>query len=103
MIAGFTIEEDGELTVLIRGIGPSLPGIPAGQRLADPRLEVFHGRNRIAENDDWVGVQRAAIEANSQRAGAFPLAPSLDAALLLTLPERTPSNYEADPATQARA
>ena len=55
LIAGLTIGPGGPKTVLLRAAGPTLGGAPFNVPgvLADPRLEVFSGSNKIAENDNW--------------------------------------------------
>jgi uncharacterized protein (DUF1800 family) len=91
LIAGLTIGPGGPKTVLLRAAGPTLGGAPfnvAGV-LADPRLEVFSGPNRIAENDNWatpVGGATPVTAATFSAVGAFAFgANSRDAALLVTL------------------
>ena len=83
LIAGFTISGRAAKTVLIRAIGPSLGqfGVPAV--LDDPKLEVYSGSTRLAENDSW-SPSLAPVFA---RVGAFGLAEgSRDAATVLSLP-----------------
>lgn len=87
LIAGFVVGENS-LTLLIRGIGPTLGvfGVPAV--LANPSLRIYRGSELIAENNDWTvsGAAKLFAGANAQ-VGAFALpSGSLDAALLLTLP-----------------
>jgi hypothetical protein len=52
MIGGFTIKGSGSLTVVIRGLGPSLsiPGVPS---LTDPKIQLDNSNGKIASNDDW--------------------------------------------------
>lgn len=55
LIGGFTIggsNSGGALRVLIRGMGPSLPGVNA-QLLQNPRIEIYGPNNYYALNDDW--------------------------------------------------
>ena len=79
--------------VLVRAVGPGLVPFGVTGLLADPKLELFQGGARIAENDNWgtpVGPYAASAQALStafQRCGAFSLpAGSLDAALDVLLP-----------------
>jgi hypothetical protein len=86
MIGGFIIQGDAPQTVLITARGPSLAAYGIANPLANPRLELYSGRTKIFENDNWkTNANRADIEA----LGIFPngLAPSNDneAALLVTL------------------
>jgi hypothetical protein len=60
--------------------------------LADPKLELFSGSNKIAENDNWgtpvsaASADAATLAAAFANNGAFPLAAgSRDAALLINL------------------
>lgn len=89
LIAGFTIDGPVAKTVLIRGVGPKLTALGVGGALADPKLEIFMGSAKLAENDNWAtatGNYFAGL-------GAFPFeAGSKDAALLITLP---PGGYTA--------
>lgn len=84
LIAGFTITGSGQKRLLIRAVGPGLGAFGLTGFLVDPRLEVYSGTTRIAENDNWAGDLAAAAGS----VGAFPLtAGSRDAALLTTLAE----------------
>lgn len=82
LIAGFVIAGTGTQRVLVRAVGPGLAAFGVADVLADPRLEVREGANRIAENDNW----DAGLAPVVAQVGAFALAPgSRDAAVLLTL------------------
>lgn len=91
LIAGLTIGPGGPKTVLLRAAGPTLGGAPFNVPgvLADPRLEVFSGPNKIAENDNWgtpVGGATPVTTTTFASVGAFAFgANSRDAALLVTL------------------
>ena len=92
LIAGFVIGGTAAKTVLIRGIGPALTPFGVGGALADPKLEIFKGTTKIAENDDWGG--NAALSAVFAKVGAFALTGTIskDSSLLITLP---PGAYSA--------
>jgi hypothetical protein len=80
MIAGFIVAESGNLTVVIRAVGPSLQDFGLAG-LSDPRLDLFDSEgNIVASNDNWQDSQSAEIEATG-------LAPSdpLEAAILINL------------------
>ncbi|MDQ3198176.1 MAG: hypothetical protein M3Q46_03125 [Verrucomicrobiota bacterium] len=66
----------------MRGIGPSLSSQNVSGALQNPTLEL-HDRNGmlIAENDDWMYDQKAAIEATD-----LPPTNSLESAIVATLP-----------------
>jgi N-acetylmuramoyl-L-alanine amidase len=82
LIAGFFLGGTGTQRVLIRAAGPVLAALGVTGALADPKLEVFDGSARIAENDNW----DAALAPVFSSAGAFPFpAGGRDAALVLTL------------------
>jgi hypothetical protein len=81
MIAGFVVAEGSDVTVLLRGLGPSLEDFGLSG-LNDPRLDLFDGEgNILASNDNWQDSQSADIDATG-------LAPSdpFEAAILMILP-----------------
>jgi len=82
LIAGFTISGSTPKTVLIRGVGPTLAAFGVPDVLADPKIEVFSGTTKIAENDTW----SPSLAATFASVGAFALTPAgKDAALVLSL------------------
>jgi len=86
-IAGFVISGDSAKTVLIRAVGPTLGsvfGLPGA--LASPRLELRASDQTSLAVNVGIAADRVAIDAASQRAGAFALGASgADAAILTTL------------------
>lgn len=89
LLAGFVLAGEGASPYLIRGIGPGLEPFDVPDVLPDPRLVLLRGGTEpIASNDDWsTSPDRAALLADTAKAGAFPLAdPSADAALRAELP-----------------
>jgi hypothetical protein len=84
LIAGFVIDGDAAKTVLVRGIGPALRDIwGLTTALVDPKLEIYSGSTKVAENDNW----DAALGATFDKVGAYRFtAGSKDAALVVTLP-----------------
>jgi hypothetical protein len=89
LIAGFVISGSTPLRVLIRAIGPTLAGFGVGGTLVDPKLEVFSGGAKVAENDNWLAADGPIFTS----VGAFALTTgSRDAALVTTL---QPGNYTA--------
>jgi hypothetical protein len=94
---GFTISAGPDMTVLIRAVGPTLSDFGVPGTLVDPKLELFSGETKLAENDNWgtpigaAGVTAAQLEGTFAASGAFPLAnASRDAALVLHL---APGSY----------
>jgi hypothetical protein len=86
LIAGFTVS-GGTKSLLVRGIGPALATFGVNGTLPDPKLDLFRGSVKVAENDDWRSEDRATF----QSVGAFDLAPnSRDAALVTSL---SPASY----------
>lgn len=85
-IVGFVIGAGPAKRVLIRAIGPGMSAIPGiGATLANPKLELYAGPTKIAENDNWTTSSIGGATGFSA-VGAFPLpAESRDAALLTTL------------------
>ncbi|MDQ6625159.1 MAG: hypothetical protein M3Y69_03315, partial [Verrucomicrobiota bacterium] len=85
LIGGFIITGTEPKKVIIRGIGPSLTGVPGA--LQDPTLELFDDKTSLATNDNWKQDQQAEIQASG-------VAPTKDAeaAIVRTL---NPGNYTA--------
>jgi CSLREA domain-containing protein len=51
LIGGFIVTGSGDKRIIVRALGPSLP---VGDRLANPRLDLFDGNGQlIASNDNW--------------------------------------------------
>lgn len=53
LIAGFIVQGNEPRNVVVRGIGPSLAAFGIAEPLSDPKIAVFRGSEKIAENDDW--------------------------------------------------
>jgi hypothetical protein len=85
LIAGFYVAGAGVKRVLVRGVGPTIGGVPFNTpgALANPKVEIYDASGaKIAENDDW-DTSLSAIFAS---VGAFPLIQnSKDAALVVSL------------------
>jgi hypothetical protein len=89
LITGFVIGGESAVRVLLRAVGPTLSAFGVGSTLADPKLELYRGTEKVGENDNW----DAATAANFARVSAFPFtANSRDAALVATL---QPGSYTA--------
>lgn len=86
LIGGFIISGSQPKRLIVRAIGPSLPGVSGA--LANPQLEIYRGEELVATNDNW----RDAL--NQQEIIDSTVAPSDDAesAVLITLP---PAAYTA--------
>ena len=94
LIGGFITQGNAPMTLVLRGIGPSLANAtpPVMGALADPFLELHSGTSTIASNDNWMvnlggGSQEAVIE----QTGIAPTDP-LESAILAIL---NPGNYTA--------
>ncbi len=87
LIAGFVVTGSEPVTLLIRGVGPTLATQGIAAPLARPSLRVHRGARVLAANDDWGSApDRSAIAAAASKVGAFSLGEqSKDAALLLTV------------------
>ena len=82
LITGAVLVGQGTKRYLVRAVGPTLGGFGVAGVLADPKVEVYSGNTKIAENDNW----DAALSSTFSSAGAFALAAgSRDAALTVTL------------------
>ncbi len=74
MIVGFVTAGVDPLSVLGRGVGPTLGRLGVGGVLPDPTLRLVQGAVEIRLNNDWDGgAERATIFAESRRVGAFDL------------------------------
>ncbi len=93
LIAGFVITGSTPVTVLIRGIGPSLSQFGVAGALATPQLVLYDSNNdALQSNGGWGGS--ANLSQTFSEVGAFALdATSSDAAILVTLP---PGAYTAE-------
>lgn len=93
LIPGISIAPgSGSRRLLLRAVGPTLGAFGVPNTIVDPKLELYSGSTKIAENDNWgspVGAgaaDAAALSAAFAANGAFALgAGSKDAALLLNL------------------
>jgi hypothetical protein len=87
LTAGFVIAGNGNVRVLVRGVGPELATYGVTGVLEDPTLEVFNAaQESIAQNDDW-STAPGDLSTQFSALGAFPLPDgSKDAALVLELP-----------------
>ncbi|MCF3649808.1 hypothetical protein [Synoicihabitans lomoniglobus] len=87
LILGFVVAGDAPVTVLIRGIGPTLTDFNISGALADPELKLFADGSTapVATNDNWSG--EATLAATFNTVGAFALSSdvSADAAMVVTL------------------
>jgi hypothetical protein len=92
LTVGFVITGTSSMTVLIRGIGPTLVEYSVSGSLADPQLTVFDSnQNVVGFNDGWSGS--AALQAAFSEVSAFPLpVTSKDSAIVVTL---SPGAYTA--------
>lgn len=89
LITGFTVAPGADKQILVRAVGPTLGTFGVDGTLADPKLELFSGATKVAENDNWSAAAGPVFGA----VGAFPLAAeSRDAALVATL---APGSYTA--------
>ena len=82
LIAGFTLSGGFQRNILIRAIGPKLADFGVAGVLQDPKLQIFQGSTRIAENDNWA----PSLAPTFTSVGAFGLtAGSKDAAIVIRL------------------
>lgn len=87
LIVGLVVSGDDPVTVLIRGVGPTLSDYGVGGVLSDPELKLFRQgtADPIQTNDNWGGG--AELTTAFSTAGAFDLTAtdSTDAAMLIEL------------------
>jgi len=88
IIAGFVVEGDQPVNVLLRGVGPTLGAAPFGLSgvLAAPQIQLYNSAGDVIQsNTGW--ADSAALAAAAAEAGAFALAAgSADAAMVASLP-----------------
>jgi hypothetical protein len=53
LITGFIIEGGAPRNLVLRVLGPSLVAYGVANVLTNPRVEIYRGPEKIAENDDW--------------------------------------------------
>jgi hypothetical protein len=71
--------------LIIRGVGPGLAPFGVTGTLSDPKLVLYQGQQKVAENDNWGGT--AAETAVFDQVGAFRLPQgSKDAVISINLP-----------------
>lgn len=87
LTAGFVVDGSGGITLLIRGVGPTLSGLGVSNAIGDPRIRVLDSNQQeVAANDDWALMAASEKRTAAAQVGAFALDEgSLDAALLVTL------------------
>ncbi|MGY8719533.1 MAG: hypothetical protein ACKVI3_17340, partial [Verrucomicrobiia bacterium] len=91
LTAGFVIAGTGDLTLLIRGVGPTLADYGVSDVMGDPTLRVISSATGadVGFNDDWGFASSGStlLRTTASAVGAFALREdSADAALLITLP-----------------
>jgi hypothetical protein len=87
LIGGFIIHGSQTKRVIVRAIGPSLPG-SIGNALLDPVLELHDSNGEIAFNDDWYNSPQANEISGTGLAPTEPLESAIVRAL-------SPGNYTA--------
>jgi hypothetical protein len=90
LIAGFIITGTDPKRVIIRGIGPSLGGVPGV--LDDPILELHQGNTTLVINDDWKRRQNGSSQQTEIEATGIPPTNDLESAIAVTL---APGSYTA--------
>lgn len=80
LIGGFIIQGDRPVTIVVRGVGPSLAVFGLNDPLPNPTLEIYNGSTLMAQNDDWRSDQETEI----MDSGFMP-GNDAEAAILLTL------------------
>ncbi|MEO5960941.1 MAG: CotH kinase family protein, partial [Opitutaceae bacterium] len=87
LIGGFVVQGPAYQRILVRAVGPTLRAYGLTNALVDPVLTMYAGETLIASNDRWTSAENvSAIRQATSAVGAFELADSEDAVLLLTVP-----------------
>jgi hypothetical protein len=94
LIGGFIIQGPSPKTVIIRGTGPSLPGVTGALR--DPYLELHDATSTLATNNNWRTTNIGGIIQSNQSidiiATTVPPSNDAEAAIVATL---NPGSYTA--------
>jgi hypothetical protein len=90
LIAGFIITGTDPKRVIIRGIGPSLGGVPGA--LPDPTLELHQTNTTLAVNDNWKMRQDGSSQQTEIEATGIAPTNDLESAIAVTL---APGSYTA--------
>jgi len=90
LIAGFIITGTDPKRVIIRGIGPSLGGVPGA--LPDPTLELHQANTTLAVNDNWKMRQDGSSQQAEIEATGIAPTNDLESAIAVTL---APGSYTA--------
>ena len=53
LIVGFVVDGGAPRNLVVRALGPSLAAFGVKEPLADPKLAVYRGAEKVQENDDW--------------------------------------------------
>lgn len=89
LVAGFVVRGADAVSLLIRGVGPTLTANYGIQgTLEKPRIEIYNADQQLIDfSEDWESTTRGASAETTSRLGAFPLEEGLgDAAREVTLP-----------------
>jgi hypothetical protein len=78
----------GPASLVVRAVGPSLAALGVAGALDDPKLELFAGATKIAENDNWEGAPELSAAFASVGAFNYSEPASKDAAILTTVGTR---------------
>src|SRR3954451_10524568 len=90
LIGGFIITGNDPKKVIIRGIGPSLSGVPGV--LSDPTLELHQGDTTLAVNDNWKVASNGSSQQAEVEATTVPPTNDAESAIVMTL---APGSYTA--------
>lgn len=87
MVLGFVVAGDGDITLLLRGVGPSLAGLGVSDGIPDPTIELYAANTQIAASDNWQAEANGSntLPQTATAIGAFQLGSPKEAALLVTL------------------
>ncbi len=84
VIVGFTMT-GGPKNVLLRAAGPSLAAFGLGNAMLNPKLEIYDGPVKVAQNDNWGGSTALLSAFQSVGAFGFSSPSSQDAAVMTSI------------------
>lgn len=87
LIVGFIVQGSEPRNLVLRALGPSLTSMGVSGILADPRIAVYRGSTKLAENDNWAdGSFTPALLADQTWLNWLYPTNAKESALYLTLP-----------------
>lgn len=87
LIVGFVVAGDGQITLLLRGVGPTLSQFGVTNTLVDPQIELYANASKITASDNWRAESRGStvLSDTATQVGAFALSDPNESAMIVKL------------------